>query len=63
MGGAGLENYLLGLPGTSIFLISASQVARVTDVSHWCPAGVCFFDGCHSDWDEMEYFDLHFPDG
>jgi hypothetical protein len=31
----GLENYLLGWPQTMILLISASQIARITGVSHW----------------------------
>jgi hypothetical protein len=30
----------LGWPQTAILLISASQVARITDVSHWRPAPV-----------------------
>jgi hypothetical protein len=29
-------------PGTVILLVSASQVARMTGVSHWCPAWVGF---------------------
>jgi hypothetical protein len=28
----------LGWPRTSILLISASRVARITDVNHWHPA-------------------------
>jgi hypothetical protein len=28
---------------TAIFLISASWVARIIGMSHWCPAVVCFY--------------------
>jgi hypothetical protein len=31
----GITNFLPGLPRKSIFLISASQEARITGVSHW----------------------------
>jgi hypothetical protein len=31
-----LRTICLGWPQISILLISASQVARITDVSHWC---------------------------
>jgi hypothetical protein len=38
----GFANYLSGCPQTAILLISASQVARITDVSHQCPAILLF---------------------
>jgi hypothetical protein len=31
-----------GWLGTAIFLISASWVARIIGVSHWCPANICY---------------------
>jgi hypothetical protein len=31
----------LGCPQSSILLISVSQVARITGVSHWCLASFC----------------------
>jgi hypothetical protein len=34
-GDEGIENYLPGLAWTSVFLISASQVARIIGVRHW----------------------------
>jgi hypothetical protein len=37
-GDGGSRTIFLGWPGTTIFLISASQVARITGVSHQCPA-------------------------
>jgi hypothetical protein len=33
----------LGWPETLILLISASQVARVTGISHWCSAGYFYY--------------------
>jgi hypothetical protein len=33
-----LGTICLGWPRTTILLISASQVARIAEVSHWCPA-------------------------
>jgi hypothetical protein len=35
----------LGWPVTEIFLISASQVARITEMSHQCPADSPFYRG------------------
>jgi hypothetical protein len=35
-GDGGLKNYLLDWPKTAIFPISASQVARIIGMSHWC---------------------------
>jgi hypothetical protein len=32
------KHFLRGWPRIGILLISASQVARITDVSHWCLA-------------------------
>jgi hypothetical protein len=40
-GGGGLKNYLPRL--TEILLISASQVARITSMSHQYPAASLFF--------------------
>jgi hypothetical protein len=43
-GEEGFSNYLcLGCPPTTVFLISASQVARITGVSHRSPADFCLF--------------------
>jgi hypothetical protein len=28
----------MGWPQTAVLLISASQVAKITGMSHWCPA-------------------------
>jgi hypothetical protein len=36
------QTICLGWPGTKIFLISASPVIRITDLSHWCQAIVLF---------------------
>jgi CRISPR/Cas system-associated exonuclease Cas4 (RecB family) len=36
------ELFALGWPCTSILLISVSQVARITEVSHWYLAQRCF---------------------
>jgi hypothetical protein len=46
-----LAHYLLGWPQTSTLLISASQVARITGMSHGCLACHIFlidFNGLHS---------------
>jgi hypothetical protein len=51
----GLTNYFPGWIGTAIFLISASQVARITGLSHWHPAPRCspintYFDFSLCSW-------------
>jgi hypothetical protein len=38
-----LQTICLDWPWTVILLISASQVARITGVSHWCPAWIELF--------------------
>jgi hypothetical protein len=38
----GLKNYLQGWPQTMIFLIAASQVPKIIDLSHWQLAGKHF---------------------
>jgi hypothetical protein len=37
------QNYLSWLPSNCILLISASWVARITGMSHWCPAMLPIF--------------------
>jgi hypothetical protein len=37
-----LANFCPGWPRTVMLLISASQVARIISMSHYCPAGVLF---------------------
>jgi hypothetical protein len=40
----------LGWLGTLILLISASWVARITGVSHWCLTWLCFLDVDYWNW-------------
>jgi hypothetical protein len=40
-------NYVPGWPQTIILLISASQVAKITGLSHWHPAILTSFLICH----------------
>jgi hypothetical protein len=38
-----LQNVCLGWLWTSSLLISVSWVARITGISHWCPASSFFY--------------------
>jgi hypothetical protein len=40
--GGGLTNYLPGLVLNVILLISGSQIARITRLSHWNPTPISF---------------------
>jgi hypothetical protein len=55
------QTIYLGWPQTMIFSISVSQVARITDMNHWCLAESWGFKRCVSSncWQVAAIFSAH----